>query len=363
MSPPLPTSYQIRDLTIAPNVVLAPMEGVTDITFRRLIRGIGGAGLTTTEFIASEGLKRGVGRMVEMCRFDEDERPIAIQIYGRRPDSMAEAARVVQDMGATICDINMGCPSKKVVAHSGGSALMREPDLAVQIVREVRKAIRIPLTVKMRSGFDAQSRNAPELAWRLQEEGAEAITIHWRTRADLYSGQRAVDKIAETKARLRVPVIGNGDVVDIPSALAMLRDTGCDGLMVGRGAIKNPWLLLQIGQHLRGEPVVQVTAAERERALLGYLEALRPNFHREHAVLGRFKKIAAYFTHGLPHGVGLRTGILHAHTIEEARQRALDYFGRLAAWEAGDREVFAGWSAEAGEEVQEEACTADEACA
>jgi tRNA-dihydrouridine synthase B len=133
-----PTHYFIRDIRIEPNIVLAPMEGVTDLTFRRLIRSIGGAGLTVTEFVASEGLKRGVGRMVDMAQFDPDERPVAIQIYGRRPDSMAEAARIVQDMGATICDINMGCPSKKVCAHSGGSSLLREPALAIEIVKAVR---------------------------------------------------------------------------------------------------------------------------------------------------------------------------------------------------------------------------------
>ncbi len=341
-----PTHYFIRDIRIEPNIVLAPMEGVTDLTFRRLIRSIGGAGLTVTEFVASEGLKRGVGRMVDMAQFDPDERPVASQIYGRRPDSMAEAARIVQDMGATICDINMGCPSKKVCAHSGGSSLLREPALAIEIVKAVRAAISIPLTVKMRSGFDHSQRNAPDLSYALQEEGVEAITIHWRTRTDLYGGVRAVDKIAETKARLRIPVIGNGDVIDIDSALAMFADTGCDGVMIGRGAIRNPWALLQVAQHLRGEPVVTVTAAERRRVLLSYLESLQPVFVRERAVLGRFKKIANYFTKGLPYGSVLRIAILHSQTIEEAVDRTEDFFARLVAYEGGDRSAFAGLDAE-----------------
>lgn len=183
-----PLHYQVRHLRIEPNLVLAPMEGVTDLTFRRLVRSIGGVGLTCTEFIASEGLRRGVAKMKEMARFDADERPVAIQIYGRHPDAMAEAARMIEDAGADICDLNFGCPSKKVCAHSGGSALLKDPALARDILRAVRAAISIPLTVKMRSGFDAAQRNAPDIAYLAQEEGAEAITVHWRTRADAYGG-------------------------------------------------------------------------------------------------------------------------------------------------------------------------------
>ena len=330
----------VRDIRIEPNVVLAPMEGVTDLPFRRLIREIGGVGMTATEFIASEGLKRGVGKMHEMASFDADESPISIQIYGRRPDVMAEAARIVQDMGPSIVDINMGCPSKKVCAHSGGSALMKDPKLARDIIRAVRAAVSIPLTVKMRSGFDHTQRNADEIAWIAQEEGAEAVTIHWRTRSDLYGGERMVDKIRETKAKLRVPVIGNGDVIDIPSAVRMFEETGCDGVMVGRGAIRNPWTLLQISQHIRGEKVTEITAADRRRVLLGYLESLNGRFRSERGTLGRFKKISNYFTKGLPYGGDVRTLVLRSQTIEEAVEHLEVYFERLALFEAGESTVF-----------------------
>lgn len=336
----LPTSYMVRDVRIFPNVVLAPMEGVTDLPFRRLIREIGGSGMTCTEFIASEGIKRGVGKMMEMAQFDPDERPISIQIYGRRPEVMAEAARIVQDMGPTIIDINMGCPSKKVCAHSGGSALMKDPVLARDIIRAVREAITIPLTVKMRSGFDHTQRNAPDIAYIAQEEGAEAITIHWRTRSDLYGGERAVDKIAETKAKLRIPVIGNGDVIDVPSAIRMFEETGVDGVMVGRGAIRNPWSLLQIAQHLNGEPMGDVTAADRRRVLLGYLASIRGRFRSERGTLGRFKKISNYFTKGLPYGSEVRTLVLRSQTIEEAVEHLEIYFERLTEFEAGNSTVF-----------------------
>ena len=329
----LPVSYKIRDITVAPAVVLAPMEGVTNLTFRRLIRELGGPGLTYTEFIPSEALAGGGAKpgskIAKLAEFDPDEVPIAIQIFGRRPEGMADAARIVEDMGATICDINMGCPSKRVCARSGGSALMKEPELAVEIVAAVRRAISIPLTVKMRSGFDAARRNAPELAYMCQEEGAEGITIHWRTREDRYGGQRAIDKIAETVDRISVPVIGNGDIIDIPSAERMLRETGCDGVMIGRGAMRNPWSLLQIAQHLRGEPVVEVTAAERQRALLAFLSRFHATFRHERAALGRFKQIAKHFTADLPDGDGFRKRLLRSSSIDEVIGHTDDYF---ATW-------------------------------
>lgn len=334
----LPTAYKIRNIRIEPNLVLAPMEGVTDLTFRRLVRSIGGVGLTCTEFVASEGLRRGAHKMSEMARIDKDERPVAIQLYGRDPDAMAEGAKIVQDLGADICDLNFGCPSKKVCAHSGGSSLLRDPYLAQEIVIAVRAAIKIPLTVKMRSGFDGNRRNCPDIAWMCQEEGAEAITIHWRTRADLYGGTRAVDKIAETKSRLRIPVIGNGDVVDYASALAMFNDTGCDGVMIGRGAIKNPWIFQQIKAQMVGKEPMVADAAEKKRVLLGYFERIRIDFHTEHGALGRMKKIANYFTHGLPHGSALRVAFLHSRSVDEAIAHTHRYFDQLERFERGE-----GW--------------------
>jgi len=340
---PLPTAFRVRDIVVSPAVVLAPMEGVTDLTFRRVIRSIGGAGLTYTEFIASKavaGAKRG-SKWRRMAEFDPDERPVALQIFGKEPEIMAEAARVVQDLGASIVDINMGCPSKRVCKSSGGSALMADPDLAVAIVRAVRAAITVPLTVKMRSGFDPARRNAPELAWRCQEEGAEAITIHWRTREDRYGGVRAVDKIREAVDRLTIPVIGNGDVIDIPSAVQMVEDTGCAGVMVGRGAMRNPWAIRQIGDHFAGRPITQVDAAEKERVLLRFLASLRAVFNREKAALGRFKKVANHFTRGLPHGATLlRMAVLRSETPDEAIGAVKAYFELYRAFEAGDPGAF-----------------------
>lgn len=326
-----PTHYQLRHLRIEPNLVLAPMEGVTDLSFRRLIRRIGGTGLTVTEFIASEGLRRGISKTTEMARFDPDERPVAIQIYGQNPYAMADAAKLIEATGADVCDLNFGCPSKKVCAHSGGSSLMKDPALARDIIRAVRKAITIPLTVKMRSGFDATNRNAPDIAYMAQEEGVEAITIHWRTRADLYGGTRAVDKIAEAKSRLRIPVVGNGDIVDYDSAVAMFRDTGVDGIMIGRGAIKNPWIFQQLSRRLRGEPAYEPTLREKHKTLVDYFQVMRDEFRTDHGALGRFKKIANYFTHGLPFGSELRYNILHSHTPQQALDHVERFFAALEA--------------------------------
>ncbi len=323
-----PTSYVVRDVTVSPNVVLAPMEGVTDVCFRRVVRGIGGVGLTCTEFVASKGLAAGKSkRLWEMASFDPDERPVAVQLYGRDPEAMAEAGRLVQDRGASIVDINMGCPSKKVVKNSGGSALMAEPEHAVSIVRAVRAAVSVPVTVKMRSGFDDARRNAADLAFEVQEEGADAVAIHWRTREDRYGGVRRVDQIAEAVQRLSIPVVANGDIVDVPSAARMFAETGCAGVMIGRGAIKNPWLLRQISQWVRGEPVVEPKVAQRLDAVIAFIDAMTDHFRNMKGVLARTKMITRHFTEGMADAEEVRTSVLRAATHLEAREL-------LAQWRA-----------------------------
>lgn len=312
--------YYIRDILIDPPVTLAPMEGITNIIFRRLIRQIGGTGLTCTEFIPSSALSNRGRKVLQLAEFDPEESPISIQIYGKDPTEMAESAKVLQDLGASIVDINMGCPSKQVCAHSGGSALMKDPELAIAIVKAVRKAIEIPMTVKMRSGFDHSNRNAPDLAYACQEEGAEAIAVHWRTRADKYSGIQEWDTIAEVKRRLQIPVIGNGDVVDVASALTMFEKTGVDGVMVGRGSLKNPWCMLEIANHLKGIPFQPPTAEDKRNLLLLFLNTYYERIQREQSALGKFKQIAKYFLDALPNGQEFRGELLRAQSIEIASE-------------------------------------------
>jgi nifR3 family TIM-barrel protein len=320
---------RIRDIDIDPALILAPMEGVTNLTFRRLIRSIGGCGLTVTEFIPGRSLAGGHANALKMARFDPDERPISIQVYGRDPEVMADAARFVVDLGADIVDLNMGCPSKKVCQNSGGSALMKEPEVARDIVRAMRAAVSVPFTVKMRSGWDPDHKNAPELAYMCQEEGAEMVAVHWRTRADLYGGVRELDTLAEVKRRLSIPVVANGDIVDPASARETLAYTGVDGLMIGRGAIRDPWVFQRILRDRRGEPPLVVDAAEKERVLLGYFEVLQRNSKNDRQALGRMKKIARYFTANLPDAERLRTTVLHAQSIEEATTGVTSFFDDL----------------------------------
>ena len=325
----LPIAYQVRELRIEPAVVLAPMEGVTDLPFRRLVRRLGGPGLTCTEFVASTSLKHGKGQMWETAQVDPDEHPVSVQLYGKDPARMGEAARVVEALGADICDINMGCPSKKVCRKSGGSALMREPELAARVVRSVRAATTLPVTVKMRSGFDAGLRNAPELARICEAEGANALTIHWRTREDRYGGERQVDKIAEAVQAVDIPVLGNGDVVDVASAVAMLRDTGCAGGMVGRGAMRDPWVCGRIAAWLRGEEPRDPSPEERLGALLSYFDAMEAHFGRPKAALGRMKMVSKQVLGGLPLPVDTVKTVLRSGSRAEAEGHLRAAFSTL----------------------------------
>lgn len=320
-APNRPSRLLIGTVLVAPAIVLAPMEGLTDLPFRRLVRRIGGLGLTVTEFVASEGLVRDVPRMLEMAALDPDEHPASVQIYGRRSASMAEAARRVVDLGADIVDINMGCPSRKVCAHSGGAALLRDPALVRDIVRAVRGAVTVPVTVKIRTGTTRDQRNGPEIARICEGEGADALTVHWRTREEGFKGLMDPAPVADVRAAVSIPVIGNGDVVDPASAARMLDGSGCHGLMVGRGAIRDPWLPLRLSRWLAGLPAPEITIGDRHSLFREYVDAIRVVFRTDRGALGRVKKFAGYFTHGLPGGSALRRDVLHATTLEEALDR------------------------------------------
>ncbi len=324
-------SLTIGGIPIRNGLVLAPMENVTDLTFRRLIRQIGGCGLTVTEFVPARGLVHTEKRVMKMLQWDEDERPVAVQVYGRDPELLAQGAAIAAELGADIIDLNMGCPSKKVCRNSGGSGLMKEPLLARDIVRAIRAAVSVPFTVKMRAGWDAALKNAPDLAAMCEDEGADAVAVHWRTREDLYGGQRDLSTIAQVKARVGIPVLANGDIIDAASAQQTLAETGCDGLMIGRGAIRNPWVFREIEAAMHGHPPVIVDPAERHRVLLGYLDAIRTTFRSDIGALGRFKKIARYFCNGVPDGGRLRQEVFHSQTVEEAIERVDAFFESLTA--------------------------------
>lgn len=333
-------TLRIRHIPIRHGLALAPMEGVTDVSFRRLVRAVGGCGLYVTEFIPARGLVEDHAAVRRMAELDDDEHPVGIQVFGRDPALLAEGARVAEALGADLVDLNMGCPSKKVCAHSGGSALMKEPPLVVEIVRAMRAAVSVPFTVKMRAGWDPDHRNAPELAHMCQEEGAEAVTVHWRTRTDGYGGERSWETVAAVKDRVSIPVIANGDIVDAQTAREALDATGADGLMIGRGAIRNPWVFHEIAHALHGAPAVLPDAADKERVLMAYLDEILDRFDNPRGALGRWKGIGKYFVQGLPQGHLVRTAFLRSQTVHEARDRLEAYFSCLRAWEQGDEAAF-----------------------
>src|SRR3954464_6491750 len=219
---------------------IAPMAGMTDTAFRRLVKRHGGCGLVVTEMVSSEGLIRGIDRTLEYAEYTEEERPIAIQIFGGDPAKMAEAAQIVEGMGADIVDINMGCPVPKIAKHNAGCSLMREPEHAASVVAAMTRAVKIPVTVKMRAGWNDANRNAPTVARMVEDAGARAVTVHGRTAAQSYSGSADWSLVAEVADALSIPVFGSGDCVT-PEQVVEKLQAGVEGVLVGRGVLRNPW--------------------------------------------------------------------------------------------------------------------------
>lgn len=331
---------QIGPITTRNNLVLAPMSGVTDCAFRTTVLEASGresVGLLVSEFIACEGLSRENGKTVAMLRYDEVERPFSIQIFGADVDRMVRAAQMVEEVGADIVDINCGCPAPKVVKRGGGAQMMRTPDTLRQIVEGIRAAVSIPVTVKIRAGWDDDSRNAVEIARMVEGAGAAMLAVHGRTRVQLYSGEADWDLIGEVKNALSIPVLGSGDVVDAPGALARLRGGYADGLMIGRGAMANPWIFSQIAAFARGEEVAEATTHERVDLLCYFSRALEDT-KEVRAYLGRLRGLACHMAKGLPGGAATRRVLGKATTAVDIERILREFLFEGRRFEAEEEE-------------------------
>lgn len=341
----VPALLRIGAVTIAPATVLAPMAGVTDTVFRRFIRNASlftlhadavaatdaasaelargvessisnqqsGCGLIMTEFTSADGLSRmRESKRKRYLTFYEDEHPIAAQLFGSDPETLAEAARIVEDAGFDIVDLNLGCPAKRVVSCNGGSGLLRDLPLIARIFQRVRAAVSIPFTVKFRLGWNDDSIVCVELARLAESCGLNAVALHARTREQGYSGQARWQWIGAVKAAVGIPVIGNGDVRTPEDACAMIAETGCDAVMIGRAAPANPWIFRQIAEYTATRRYRQPTELDRYQLIRTYFSMLLAEEFPD--ATGKMKQFASWFTHGVPGGAGLRKSIYEART-------------------------------------------------
>jgi len=316
---------------IDPPLVLAPMAGITDHVYRLMLRRIGGVGLVTMEFISSEAITRGNARQLRKMVFSEEERPLSIQIYGSDPERMAAAADIVAELGPDVCDINMGCPANKVLKGCAGAALMGDLPLAREIVRAVKARLPIPLTVKFRLGLDDRRINFLDLGKMCEDEGVAAVAMHARTARQMYTGRADYGRIADLKCHLGIPVIGNGDVASPEDAMALLSETGCDAVMIGRATMKNPWIFRQIADRMAGRVAREAMLAERRDLMLAHFAAIESTAAEPREALHKLRTMTGWYTNGLPHGRALRIRISELATPADFRAAVAEFFEDLEA--------------------------------
>ena len=318
----------IGPLEIDDPIVLAPMSGVTDMPFRRLVKRTG-AGLVVSEMIASRAMVRAARKTMKMATHCADEYPISVQLAGCEPDVMAEAARINEDFGATIIDINMGCPVKKVTNGDAGSALMRDLGLASKLLEGTVKAVNIPVTLKMRTGWDDDTRNAPQLAKIAEDCGIQAIAVHGRTRCQFYKGRADWPFIASVKDAVNIPVFGNGDVVSVDDAKKLLEDSGADGILVGRGTYGRPWFLNQISHYLKtGERLTDPTVEAQMEIVLEHFDAIVSHYGAQPGVKIARKHLG-WYSKGLSNSAEFRQEVFQLDTPDAVKARIRAFYGPI----------------------------------
>ena len=325
---------RIGPLTVDVPVLLAPMAAVTDLPFRTVCEEMG-VGLTITEFLSAHALSAGAQKTVDKMTPSLFGRRFGVQIFGREHESMARAAEMAVSIGASLVDINMGCPAKKVVAGECGSALMKEPELAQELVRTVKRAVPpdVPVTVKHRAGWDDRHKNAPEFACAMIEAGAAMITVHGRTRSQGFSGKSDLGIIAKVRdaVRAEVPVVGNGDVVDVAGYWRMRGETGCDAVMIGRGAMGNPFLFRSIRALVEGDPDPGApTFDERALAFARHVDLIHEHTEAKRQAT-ELRKACAWYAKGLPGANALRQTVWALTDAEKIVQSARSFFAGLCA--------------------------------
>ncbi|HEX8407696.1 MAG TPA: tRNA dihydrouridine synthase DusB [Thermoanaerobaculia bacterium] len=317
----LQRSFSIGSVHIPIPLALAPMAEVTDTYYRSLIKELGGVGLVVSEFISAEGLTRKNDRSHQMLAFNENERPVAIQIYGGDPERMDDAAAIVEAEGVDIVDVNMGCPVKKVVNSGAGSALLKDFDKAARVVEKIMAAVKIPVTVKVRKGWESD--DVIPLLKRFEGLGVAAIAIHGRTRKESYTGASDWKYIANVKRELNIPVWGNGDVKTPADAIRMFQETGVDGVMIGRAALHNPFIFRDIHAYAHGETEIANEIERRIDAMHRYLTKIDAAPQIDRWKLHKARTVIGWFSKGIPHGKDIRTGLQDITAVSDA-QRLLD---------------------------------------
>lgn len=315
---------QIGEIKLAAPLALAPMAGITDLPFRLICRRLG-CGMTVSEMVSAKGLLYKNVKTTEMLRIDDGERPTAIQLFGSVPEELAEAARIVEASGADMIDFNMGCPVPKIVNNGEGSALMKQPQLAHDILAAMVKAVKIPVTVKFRAGWDDSNRNAVEIAKAVEAAGVSAVAVHGRTRQQFYEGKADWGIIAEVKQAVKVPVFGNGDIFTVEDGLRMLAETGVDGLMIGRGADGNPWIFRELAAVLRGEKRPAAPSLQERLAQAAEHLDMLIDYKGEHISVKEMRRHISAYLKGLPHAAEFRGRFHKVDTREQFMELLAEY--------------------------------------